>query len=239
MPYSYFLLMNSGLASLHKILKDETRRKIIFLLSEKEPLSYTELMNELGFVSTGMLNYHLKILGDLLTKTEDGQYKLTEKGTLASRLLQEFPEGNSFKQKPKWERKFWKAAGTIAVASVLIHFAAFFLGYIELNRLLQGLLLIIPIISIIYLYEHVTRDILPEKIRSTYLRINYYARGVVIGFLLWFAMLFILNFTGLSRQIYYVMGKTDIAFAALLLIVCCFVGQAVNKWQVKRNNLLM
>jgi hypothetical protein len=42
--------------------------------------------------STGQLNYHLKVLGDLLTKNKAGQYLLTEKGKLASKLLLEFPE---------------------------------------------------------------------------------------------------------------------------------------------------
>ena len=63
--------MNTGLSSLHKILKDETRSKIILLLNEKGSLSYTDLMNTLRIVSTGTLNYHLKVLGDLLTKDEN------------------------------------------------------------------------------------------------------------------------------------------------------------------------
>jgi predicted ArsR family transcriptional regulator len=57
--------MSSGLAYLHKILKDETRSKAILLLTKKGAMSYTELMDELGIVSTGLLNYHLKVLGDL------------------------------------------------------------------------------------------------------------------------------------------------------------------------------
>jgi len=84
--------MGSGIASLHKVLKDETRRKIILLLQEKGSLSYVDLMKALGITNTGKMNYHLKVLGDLLSKKEDGQYALTEKGTLASRLLLEFPE---------------------------------------------------------------------------------------------------------------------------------------------------
>jgi hypothetical protein len=54
--------MSSGLASLHKILKDETRSKAILLLNEKEAMSYTDLMDELGIVSTGLLNYHLNLI---------------------------------------------------------------------------------------------------------------------------------------------------------------------------------
>jgi DNA-binding transcriptional ArsR family regulator len=87
-----FLIMNSGIDSLHKILKDKTRRRIILLLREKESLSYTDLMNALEITNTGKMNYHLKVLGDLLSKGENGQYALTEKGMLASQLLIEFPE---------------------------------------------------------------------------------------------------------------------------------------------------
>jgi predicted transcriptional regulator len=92
--------MNNGLASLHKILKDETRRKIILLLNEKGSLNYTDLMNTLEIDNTGRMNYHLKILSDLITKRDNGQYALTEKGKLASRLLLEFPEdtGQLYKQ---------------------------------------------------------------------------------------------------------------------------------------------
>lgn len=57
--------MSSGIASLHKILKDGTRRKIVILLNERGNLSYTELMDTLGIGSTGLLNYHLKVLGGL------------------------------------------------------------------------------------------------------------------------------------------------------------------------------
>lgn len=79
---------------MYKILKDGTRRKIILLLNEKGTLSYTDLMETLGFLTTGLLNYHLKVLDDLIIKNETGQYTLTEKGKLASRLMLEFPEEN-------------------------------------------------------------------------------------------------------------------------------------------------
>jgi hypothetical protein len=49
-------------------------------------------MNLLEVTNTGKLNYHLKILNDLIQKGEDGKYSLTERGQLASQLLQKFPE---------------------------------------------------------------------------------------------------------------------------------------------------
>ena len=52
--------MKNGVASLHNILKDETRRKMVLLLNEKGHLSYTDFMRELEISNTGRLNYHLK-----------------------------------------------------------------------------------------------------------------------------------------------------------------------------------
>ena len=49
--------------------------------------------------STGLLNYHLKVLSSLIAKNESGQYLLTEKGKLASRLLMEFPEADYLRTK--------------------------------------------------------------------------------------------------------------------------------------------
>ncbi len=83
--------MSSGIASLHRILKDGTRRRIVLLLQEKGSLSYVDLMHALSITNTGKVNYHLKVLGELIQKQENGQYALSEKGTLAAKLLREFP----------------------------------------------------------------------------------------------------------------------------------------------------
>ena len=85
--------------SLHRTLKDQTRRRIIVLLHDRPNLSYTELIGVLQISNTGKLNYHLKVLGDLLSKTENGGYVLTEKGMTAFQLLQQFPDKPS--EKPR------------------------------------------------------------------------------------------------------------------------------------------
>jgi len=84
--------MDIDLASLHKILKDPTRRSIVLHLSRRGQLAYVELMNLLEITNTGKFNYHLKVLGNLIEKEENGKYRLTERGQLASQLLQKFPE---------------------------------------------------------------------------------------------------------------------------------------------------
>ncbi len=87
------------LESLHKILKHPIRRKIVLGLNEKGGLAYIDLMNILEVKNTGKLNYHLKILGDLIEKNGNGKYHLTGKGDLASQLLHKFPE-KTFKPLP-------------------------------------------------------------------------------------------------------------------------------------------
>jgi hypothetical protein len=132
--------MDNGLASLHKILKDETRRKIVLLLNEKGNLSYTDLMKALEISNTGRINYHLKILGDLLSKREDGQYVLTEKGTLASRLLLEFPEKNNQSQMDiKWSQRFWVATTLLTLSYIALILALYFLGTIDFARMITNI----------------------------------------------------------------------------------------------------
>jgi DNA-binding transcriptional ArsR family regulator len=93
--------MSLSVDSLHKILKDKTRRKILLLLNEKNSLSYVDLMKALEISNTGRMNYHLKILGNLVSKDENGRYMLTERGKLATRLLQEFP-GDYVQEYRRW-----------------------------------------------------------------------------------------------------------------------------------------
>ena len=129
--------MSSGIASLHKILKDATRRKTVLLLTEKGSMSYTELMDTLGIVSTGLFNYHLKVLGELLMKNEEGQYVLTEKGKLASRLLLEFPEDYQL-QKKKWQKRFFIALAVSQVVFLIIILTFYFLGELEFYRVMTA-----------------------------------------------------------------------------------------------------
>ena len=133
--------MSAGIASLHKILKDETRRKIILQLHEKGSVSYVDLMKALGIANTGKMNYHLKVLDDLLLKREDGQYTLTEKGKLASRLLLEFPEKKSQAQMDtEWPLGFWIAAGLLPVAYITVVLALYFLGYMDFADMVLNVL---------------------------------------------------------------------------------------------------
>ena len=56
-------------------LKHPVRRKILRMLGEK-PMTFMEMVEELG-VSTSHLTYHLESLGELVSKVDNGTYKLS------------------------------------------------------------------------------------------------------------------------------------------------------------------
>lgn len=82
--------MGVNFESLIDLLKHPIRRKIILSLSEKGSISYVDLMNLVGTKNTGKFNYHLKILGALIEKDENGKYGLSDKGQMAVQFLQKF-----------------------------------------------------------------------------------------------------------------------------------------------------
>ncbi len=180
--------MSSGIASLHKILKDETRQKIITTLKEKGPLSYTDLMETMGFLATGLLNYHLKALGDLLEKDEAGRYRLTEKGELAWRLITEFPEQtpSGGRGKPVWWRKFWISVGFGFAVLVIFDLALYFLGFINLAKLYNYLLWAGAGVAVAYTIQHITREVLSKRTQQILNKIAYTMLGVWIGLLIAF-----------------------------------------------------
>lgn len=75
---------------LYKVLRDQTRQDIINMLGEKGSVSYTGILTFLN-VSTGKLNYHLKILAPFIRK-EQGSYMLNETGDNAYKILKKFTE---------------------------------------------------------------------------------------------------------------------------------------------------
>jgi DNA-binding transcriptional ArsR family regulator len=163
--------MSLGIASLNKILKDETRRKIILFLNEKGSLSYTDLMDSLKISSTGTLNYHLKVLGELLEKNETGQYLLSEKGKLASRFLTEFPEQDgSLQAKKVWWRRFWIVAIILPSAGLLLIFSLYFFGSLNFAEMLQGIFGFITAVLFSYFFYRMIRPVNKTKAQKDQVR---------------------------------------------------------------------
>jgi len=100
------MLSEEDLSYIFQALAHETRRKIVELLAEEGPLNFTEIMNRLGISETGTFGFHIKRMEDLLEKTDDGKYKLSDLGLVAYNIIKYAKEGRVAKieeEKPSVE----------------------------------------------------------------------------------------------------------------------------------------
>jgi hypothetical protein len=221
--------MSSGFASLHKILKDSTRQRIIILINENGSLSYTDLIEKLEVVSTGLLNYHLKVLGDLLSKNEEGHYSLSEKGKLASKLLEEFPEQES-QQLRKKRKKFWSILALSQIIYLSVTFALYVLKYIDFGVLVICTITFVGMIPIIYMgYRQYNRP--PQK----NFKLFYVGFGGVAGLafaLFGTPLLSFISFSLGGPNILQMTGSSAVyflSFLAIAAILGCITGYFIGK----------
>jgi DNA-binding HxlR family transcriptional regulator len=221
--------MTSTIESLHKILKDETRRKIVLLLEEKGNFGYTDLMDNLNIVSTGTLNYHLKVLGDFIDKDPNGEYRLTEKGKIAYRILTEFPD----QERPLQDKRIYKSWIILTVASIII---AALNGYF-LNIPIERTATVIAVLLLLTGFAFYIR-IRPSTSGN---RALFIATGAfVIGFLFWAIIVLSMNASGLRWQIVSLSGNVgDDFFALTSLIICWIAGGLVGEWIGKKRNYIL
>ncbi|MGE5637717.1 MAG: ArsR/SmtB family transcription factor [Chloroflexota bacterium] len=102
-------------------LKHPVRRKVLRVLSDK-PTSFSQMLEELG-VSSSHLTYHLESLGELVTKTDSGDYKLSTFGEAAvntMRIVEDAPTVTTTMQ--RWSLTLgWKAfLGALIIGIVLL-----------------------------------------------------------------------------------------------------------------------
>ncbi|MDG6222771.1 MAG: winged helix-turn-helix transcriptional regulator [Candidatus Bathyarchaeota archaeon] len=77
-------------SSIFTSLNHSVRRKILKMLAE-EPRSFSDMFESLG-ISSSHFNYHLDNLGELVSKTEDGKYKLSFLGEAAMAMMSKVEE---------------------------------------------------------------------------------------------------------------------------------------------------
>jgi len=115
-------------------LSHPARRKILRMLSEK-PRNFSTLLETLG-ISSSHLTYHLENLGELVTKLDDGRYRLSafgEAAVMTMRGVEETPETAAKRQftlSPKWKSVF-----AVLMIGVLILAAVSCTQYLTLNQL--------------------------------------------------------------------------------------------------------
>ena len=198
-------------------------------------MSYTDLMDTLEVVSTGLLNYHLKVLSDLLSKNEEGKYVLTEKGKLASRLLLEFPEESNLGKTPRWWRKFWIGQAIVIPIYFAVNIILYFMGYIDAAILYRLSFGGFAAIGIGYMITHIKKDVLSvaglRKLnRGIYLLVGTFTGG----FIIWGGLTVAMNMTGIRLWLAGIIG--DGALAITTMIPCYIIGGLLGDWIGKKTN---
>lgn len=114
-------------------LKHPIRRKILRMLHEK-PRSFSKILSELK-IDSAHLTYHLETLGDLLCKTENGEYMLSSIGEAATIMMYQV-EGI-----PKPSQHFlslprkWKVCLSALIIGLILFSAFSYIQYQRLNHL--------------------------------------------------------------------------------------------------------
>ena len=122
-------------SSIFASLKHPVRRKILRMLSEK-PRSFSEIL-EAFKVSSSHLTYHLENLGELVSKTDDGKYKLSTFGEAAVATMsrvEETPRVTGPRRLSSLPNR-WKSLLAILVIALVIFAAISYVQYQSLNQL--------------------------------------------------------------------------------------------------------
>jgi DNA-binding transcriptional ArsR family regulator/D-alanyl-D-alanine dipeptidase len=115
-------------------LKHPARRKILRMLAEK-PSNFSAILETLG-ISSSHLTYHLENLGELVTKLDDGTYKLStfgEAAVLTMRGVEEIPETKS--KLPLSLSMRWKTVFAVLMIAVVLLVGISYAQYTNLNKL--------------------------------------------------------------------------------------------------------
>jgi len=114
-------------------LKHPARRKILRMLSERS-MTFSQLLEELG-VSSSHLTYHLENLGELVTKTENGKYKLSTFGAASVETMKIVEEAPAVRSKYGFPLSLkWRSLLAILVIAVVLLASMSYVQYATLNQ---------------------------------------------------------------------------------------------------------
>jgi DNA-binding transcriptional ArsR family regulator len=115
-------------------LKHPARRKILRMLSQK-PMTFSQMLDAVG-VSSSHLTYHLENLGELLTKSEDGQYKLSTFGVASVNTMKIVEEAPAVQSKYRLSLPLkWKSILAVLTIGVVLLASMSYVQYGALNQL--------------------------------------------------------------------------------------------------------
>jgi len=118
-------------------LKHPARRKILRMLGEK-PKSFSRILEELG-ISSSHLTYHLENLGELVTKMDDGSYKLSTFGRAAVLTMKGVEEAPEIQPKhPLSLPTIWKTIFSVLMIAVIILASLSYVQYNSLNQISEA-----------------------------------------------------------------------------------------------------
>jgi DNA-binding transcriptional ArsR family regulator len=115
-------------------LKHPVRRKILRMLSDK-PMTFMEMVDHLG-VSTSHLTYHLESLGELISKIEDGRYRLSSFGVATVTAMKGVEESPIVEAKRGVKLSFkWKTIFAVLLIAIIALASVAALGVYALSQL--------------------------------------------------------------------------------------------------------
>ncbi len=230
--------MSAGIEALSKILKDQTRRQAITLLKEHGGLTYTDMMDALNIVSTGTLNYHLKVLGDLLTKNDSGRYMLSEKGELAFRMMQLFPAENDVQLRKRRQKQFWAAAAVSQVIYFVSVLALYTRGYFDVGNLVMYTVWFFGGLVLAYLGFRMQDKplVLGSEEERRRFRIVYPMAGATAGLIVGFLGPVVVSVISFSTGGPNLIANADTEDALLIITVAVALGVVLGYWLGKRKD---
>lgn len=125
------------------------RIDIVQILAEK-PLGFADLKRELRISSSGLLDFHLKKLDELITINKEGRYSLTEKGYAALTTVE--GAAGYYRLRSAQKRSFFLA---LAV-SVLVNIGTLWVAFQTENYLIWYAIVLPVTLAWVILYSYWT-----------------------------------------------------------------------------------
>lgn len=115
-------------------LKHPARRKILRMLAKK-PMTFSQMLEALG-VSSSHLTYHLENLGELVSRQETGEYRLSTFGAASVETMKVVEEAPAVRSKHGFPLSLkWRSLLAILVIAVVLFGSMSYVQYASLNQL--------------------------------------------------------------------------------------------------------